>query len=76
MIRGEEVTPHVGVWIETLRHVQGFPLLGVTPHVGVWIETFDNYNMQFWQVVTPHVGVWIETDDFRLSDLVRASHLM
>ena len=33
------VTPHVGVWIETL--ITSCPLLHeqVTPHVGVWIET-------------------------------------
>ena len=34
----ENVTPHVGVWIETWI---GQPVLAVdvTPHVGVWIET-------------------------------------
>ena len=34
-----EVTPHAGVWIETISwrvaHARGF----VTPHAGVWIET-------------------------------------
>ena len=35
----KRVTPHVGVWIETLSI--RFVLFGqdVTPHVGVWIET-------------------------------------
>ena len=33
------VTPHVGVWIETIRSIRVRPLWYVTPHVGVWIET-------------------------------------
>ena len=33
------VTPHVGVWIETLRTFPVIRLSPVTPHVGVWIET-------------------------------------
>ena len=33
------VTPHVGVWIETVKR-RKYSLQGlVTPHVGVWIET-------------------------------------
>ena len=35
----ETVTPHVGVWIETLFELWQQRLKGVTPHVGVWIET-------------------------------------
>ena len=36
------VTPHTGVWIETLRVLTFFTRLTVTPHTGVWIET-GNY---------------------------------
>ena len=35
------VTPHVGVWIETLNVPQNYRAQIVTPHVGVWIETYD-----------------------------------
>ena len=34
-----EVTPHVGVWIETLKNNGNGNRERVTPHVGVWIET-------------------------------------
>ena len=33
------VTPHVGVWIETLKCARLSATYLVTPHVGVWIET-------------------------------------
>ena len=33
------VTPHVGVWIETIIRVSYGKVTNVTPHVGVWIET-------------------------------------
>ena len=33
------VTPHVGVWIETVLAISRAYLECVTPHVGVWIET-------------------------------------
>jgi len=33
------VTPHAGVWIETLHRVQRTWKAFVTPHAGVWIET-------------------------------------
>ena len=33
------VTPHAGVWIETLFLIAHFGRVGVTPHAGVWIET-------------------------------------
>ena len=55
------VTPFVGVWIETDK---GFYLAfsgGVTPFVGVWIETDICLSMQAKDYVTPFVGVWIET---------------
>ena len=35
----DDVTPHVGVWIETLYLHYHSLLEAVTPHVGVWIET-------------------------------------
>ena len=34
-----QVTPHVGVWIETLVGAHFYHAQSVTPHVGVWIET-------------------------------------
>ena len=34
-----EVTPFVGVWIETSQQQWYNMLSGVTPFVGVWIET-------------------------------------
>ena len=34
-----DVTPHVGVWIETRISSQTHKKKNVTPHVGVWIET-------------------------------------
>ena len=33
------VTPHVGVWIETVYLTDEEKKEAVTPHVGVWIET-------------------------------------
>ncbi len=33
------VTPHAGVWIETLSEIQFVKYKDVTPHAGVWIET-------------------------------------
>ena len=33
------VTPHVGVWIETVESALFVHRVNVTPHVGVWIET-------------------------------------
>ena len=34
-----EVTPFVGVWIETLPWAPKCTFIRVTPFVGVWIET-------------------------------------
>ena len=40
MIKHKEVTPCVGVWIET-QHLSGEAVdIKVTPCVGVWIETY------------------------------------
>ena len=56
-----EVTPRVGVWIETVLN-QMVNILGtVTPRVGVWIETYTYFPLKTRYVVTPRVGVWIET---------------
>ena len=40
------VTPHVGVWIETIVQPIQSSSSVVTPHVGVWIET---YRMIIWK---------------------------
>ena len=58
---GAPVTPHVGVWIETLYESSPSFLHTVTPHVGVWIETTNPMTGNPIGKVTPHVGVWIET---------------
>ena len=39
-----DVTPHVGVWIETLYTAYQLHWLIVTPHVGVWIETKSSWS--------------------------------
>ena len=57
----EEVTPYVGVWIETAKGGLTELTLSVTPYVGVWIETSPIHLSQYIVLVTPYVGVWIET---------------
>ena len=42
--KAKSVTPHVGVWIETLRTRCCRVAITVTPHVGVWIETEEIRN--------------------------------
>ena len=37
----KDVTPFVGVWIETLYPILLYSLENVTPFVGVWIETLS-----------------------------------
>ena len=39
MIFFTRVTPHTGVWIETVSLHSTISELRVTPHTGVWIET-------------------------------------
>ena len=57
-----EVTPCVGVWIETSMFVEiSFNVRKVTPCVGVWIETICRSKSDKSEPVTPCVGVWIET---------------
>ena len=36
---GGNVTPYVGVWIETSSRIGRYTPTPVTPYVGVWIET-------------------------------------
>ena len=67
---GLVVTPHVGVWIETLLYRFFLWQNQVTPHVGVWIETVLVTFASSDFYVTPHVGVWIETET---RDIVRGS---
>ena len=37
----KQVTPFVGVWIETVIPILWYDDIRVTPFVGVWIETID-----------------------------------
>ena len=60
-----KVTPHVGVWIETIKDIICDCGGLVTPHVGVWIETTSLSIPIPHTRVTPHVGVWIETKSER-----------
>ena len=39
MLLQKQVTPYVGVWIETVCHLPPVVVADVTPYVGVWIET-------------------------------------
>ena len=39
------VTPHTGVWIETVFEVCNCAFEFVTPHTGVWIETLKVWGM-------------------------------
>ena len=55
------VTPFVGVWIETEQVKKVAARLSVTPFVGVWIETVLDGKQITKDRVTPFVGVWIET---------------
>ena len=59
--RGTQVTPFVGVWIETVYYIFVITPLYVTPFVGVWIETNKLDKSYTCLLVTPFVGVWIET---------------
>ena len=56
-----DVTPFVGVWIETGIKSDVLCIPSVTPFVGVWIETTCRYLARSRLQVTPFVGVWIET---------------
>ena len=69
------VTPHVGVWIETSFVKPKGIVRVVTPHVGVWIETGQIIYHTPTGVVTPHVGVWIETASDAANVLITVSLL-
>ena len=71
-----EVTPFVGVWIETSGAYKKITICLVTPFVGVWIETVDADIQSIERNVTPFVGVWIETRSRVLSLLLTTSHTL
>ena len=56
-----DVTPCMGVWIETLARERTKNRLNVTPCMGVWIETSLPPTRGSDPEVTPCMGVWIET---------------
>ena len=72
--RRSQVTPCVGVWIETLRINILVHVLPVTPCVGVWIETGNKDFTTSICFVTPCVGVWIETSPFGTMKFSGVSH--
>ena len=45
-VQPAEVTPFVGVWIETSTRTRPAQYQLVTPFVGVWIETIFQYQVQ------------------------------
>ena len=45
-----DVTPCVGVWIETFYYINACKALCVTPCVGVWIETWDVEKKKYTEV--------------------------
>ena len=49
----DSVTPHVGVWIETIPILSNSGIGRVTPHVGVWIETPTEISYCF--TITSHL---------------------
>ena len=71
-----EVTPFVGVWIETSLSSLSSADLMVTPFVGVWIETLIVSRNSPLAFVTPFVGVWIETFDFSHISHASLSHTL
>ena len=56
-----EVTPCMGVWIETEAVTAFNQTTLVTPCMGVWIETLMDFADSVSPEVTPCMGVWIET---------------
>ena len=57
----DQVTPCMGVWIETLYPCVHLHPSYVTPCMGVWIETNNTARQYETSLVTPCMGVWIET---------------
>ena len=72
----QEVTPCVGVWIETGKKKQQDGSAAVTPCVGVWIETWTWCSILTWRPVTPCVGVWIETEKTDEKQKGKQSHTL
>ena len=52
------VTPYVGVWIETACNMIRKTRCSVTPYVGVWIETSMAQYSAISKMVTPCVGIY------------------
>ena len=75
-IKAQNVTPYVGVWIETLPASRKSTRNVVTPYVGVWIETDIVDGVSYPLSVTPYVGVWIETTMVHRLKSTRVSLLM
>ena len=62
MVRvSSQVTPCMGVWIETHDDQVCHRAFRVTPCMGVWIETQSVRTCDGEEAVTPCMGVWIET---------------
>ena len=57
----QQVTPCMGVWIETSITFRSNKESRVTPCMGVWIETLEDSSKFKSRPVTPCMGVWIET---------------
>mgnify|MGYP004542850293 CR=1 FL=1 len=57
----KDVTPCMGVWIETRCRCRCWYCPLVTPCMGVWIETVCRAACEPLPWVTPCMGVWIET---------------
>ena len=68
------VTPHGGVWIETLGEYAGKAVTASLPtgECGLKRETVDDNVLRY--SVTPHGGVWIETATIRRLSLRRVRH--
>ena len=62
--RLRDVTPCMGVWIETLVGGIFKYTPNVTPCMGVWIETSEYISIPIGSPVTPCMGVWIETNQY------------
>ena len=75
-LQNAEVTPFVGVWIETCLLHRLWRCQPVTPFVGVWIETLLLLHLSSPFLVTPFVGVWIETRMLSLARPDPESHTL
>ena len=55
------VTPHAGVWIETLHRHQRHQPMSSRPTRACGLKQANNLVIMRNNLVTPHAGVWIET---------------